>query len=279
MIKFVREDTGMYVAMALIGAGVGLLVGVAIDGYLRNRKLKKLIEDYSIEEENDSTDSISMDYEEVVDDKMLRERKNKSFWETPAGIAFLNEFEHQPPTIVQMKLVEANILSLDVLAEELNRLYETELHAAERDSFDYNKTYRTPVLEDEKPDSIFDAIEASEIPYENPRFKFSDYDDLDGLLISNQFYFDWEDGTFTTYSAKGNPVHLDKSSIQKYFPLEVAEEIARRMEDDSVIYVQDLELDKIYRVDLLEDADDWLTESQSIEPIQRRKNGLRDEEV
>lgn len=183
MLKFKREDVGLYFALGLVGGGIGLLIGAFIASRIeQKRELAYLEEDW--ESPDIHVEDLPEDEEEtlinpVLDKEQKRELKRIDALETeervPAKSGRMSRgrvlrltrqeerelkrlCQEYSPSEIQIDLVNQGImtvedLELSLIEEEMSKMEEEPEEGEEFDGVahtDYSKPYR--VFEDNKPD-------------------------------------------------------------------------------------------------------------------------------
>lgn len=172
MMKFNRDDLGLYFATTLAGAGTGLLLGALIASRIQAvrmaRDMSYLEEDWEapdIHTETFDDEFVVETEEQVLLTKGVKKEKQRQFKLSKNDQArLLALIEDYSPTPMQVSLVEGGVMSIDDLEvslveeefEEEDEDDESSLSVAKVDEgeglepVDYNGQYRTFV--DEKPE-------------------------------------------------------------------------------------------------------------------------------
>lgn len=235
-MKFKKEDIGLYFALGLVGAGVGLLVGAFIasrrEGPIPVGVLDS-VQDWHKEEVG----------KKPPEKKLVKKSKKES---TPELDAFIEKYQ---PTAIQIEMVKNGLFDLESLEKTL---IQEEL-AKQKEPYNYNGPY----LDDDKPDlsDLADLPEDEEIV--DDRYKILQKPPKKKSTKNMRvIYFDQGDNSFYTMTRQKQPVPV--GSINEFVSEETWEVMLPYMLSGfAPLYVNDLTNAKYYRFELVpEDMED-----------------------
>ncbi len=255
-MKFKKEDVGLYFALGLVGAGMGLLVGAfiasrrggptVVNNYIPRGEVPD--EEWN-EEEKEHAVKIARNFS-----RKKKSRKKAQIITSEELAVFIAEYE---PTIIQIEMVKSGILTLD----ELERTLILEKAANEIEPYNYNEPY----LED-KPE----LSDLAKLPEDEDVV-----DDRYKILTSppkrkspknmRVVYFDQENAGFYTMTRQKQPVPL--GSINEFISEETWEVMLPYMLSGfAPLFVSDLTNAKYYRFELVsEDEEEFLDDEDGIQ--------------
>ena len=250
-MKFKREDVGLYFALGLVGAGMGLLVGAFIASR-RGGSMPSYIPRGEVADEdwNETAKAADKSLHKLVREiprkkKRVKKAENEFLVELDA---FIKEYE---PTTIQIEMVKSKLLTLDELRETMIK----EELVKQKEPYNYNQPY----LEDDKPD----LADLAKLPEDEDVV-----DDRYKILMGppkrkspknmRVIYFDQKDSIFYTMTRKKQPVPV--GSITEFISEEAWEIMLPYMLSGfAPLFVNDLSNAKYYRFELVpEDAEESL---------------------
>lgn len=253
-MKIKKEDIGLYFALGLVGAGVGLLVGAYIASK-RGGSIPSYIPEGTVYDKEKGRFVIDEEWGEAVVEKRLEKMAEKTDRKIPRKKkrvkkgqkksdpeleAFIKEFE---PSAIQIELVKNGLTTLEELEETILQ----EKLAEEKEPYNYNGPY----LEDDKPD----LSDLAKLPEDEETVD-------DRYVILRQppkrkspknmrvIYFDSGDGSFYTMTRKKQPVPI--GSITEFISEETWEVMLPYMLSGfAPLFVNDLTNAKYYRFEIV----------------------------
>ncbi len=236
-MKFKKEDVGLYFALGLVGAGMGLLVGAFIASRRGGSMPRYIPEDYQEKQIEKPAPKIPRVKKRVKKGKHIPD-------------AALNAFiERYRPSTIQIELVKNGLLTLETLEDTLVR----EKLAEQKEPYDYNGPY----LDDDKPElsNLIKLPEEEEVVdgrYQILRKPPKRKSPKNMRVI----YFDQEDVSFYTMTRQKQPVPI--GSIDEFVTEETWEVMLPYMLSGfAPLYVSDLKNAKYYRFEIVpEDTED-----------------------
>lgn len=293
-MKFKKEDFGLYFALTMVGAGVGLLVGSLVGSRLKERRQR--------EDDTAYLTMTGMAYDTDHAEEVFRGLENGTFklepgvgeisvvpvksWEAPepskpqrpndrrsrnprsqakAQKALREDKEYQDlleryqPSQMQTQLYLNGLVTLD----ELRTLIIDEALAASKAPYDYAEHYRD--VEEEKPE-LAELVSLSPDEYSDEliddRFKIMDKPPLDKRPKSEKtLIWDYEPGeedTFTTITRDGRLVPVSLSGLISDEAWEAVQPYL--LAGLSPVYVDDLEKDRFFKFVMEKDLENLSTE-------------------
>jgi hypothetical protein len=256
-MKIKKEDLGLYFALGLVGAGMGLLVGAFVASRRQGGPVPIL----------DRADAWSKTLEdEKESDKVARKFSRKEKSVKKAGKIDIPKLKRQSelfkkqqleefivkyePSAIQIEMVKNDLVTL----EELEDMMMKEELAKHKEPYDYTEPY----LENDKPE----LSELSKLPEEEDVI-----DDRYQILQESPkhkspknmrvVYFDGEDGSFHTMTRQKRPVPI--TSIKEFITEETWEVMLPYMISGfAPLFVNDLQTAKWYRFELIpEDVEEF----------------------
>jgi hypothetical protein len=240
MLKFKREDLGLYFALGLVGAGTGLLVGAFIAS--RRGGLVPV---------NIPPMEPAMEVTvKKIPRKKFSEKKGKKEL-TPEMKAFIDKYE---PTKIQIEMVKNGYLTLESLEETMIK----EELAKHKPPVGYYKRY----LEDEeKPDLEELALLPDDLEMVDDRYKI-----LEGphpgkpVKSLRVVYFDPEDESFFTMTRRKDLIPAD--SVEEFISEETWDVMLPYMLSGfAPLYVDDMQTARHYRFELVPEESEESSEN------------------
>lgn len=232
-MKFKREDIGLYFALGIGGAGVGLLIGALVASKMTPPE--PLIVPWL---DNDEPEEVK-----ITPKKISRVKKMTKKELTPEVETFIEEFS---PSAIQIEMLKKDLISID----ELRAVILKQQLAKAKKPYDYSGPYR----DDDKPD-LADLVDL-------PDEEIEDFGIVDGRYHIRSdappekdpkrlrvMYYDADDDVFYTMTRRGRPVPAGIEGV-------ISEEAWITMmpylvNGSAPLYVDDLETVKFYRFELL----------------------------
>lgn len=249
-MKFKKEDMGLYFALGLVGAGMGLLIGALLAARLTGSKIIYIPEE----------DVVDGEFEDEIVEKIhsapkiarVKKSGKQSLTEEQAIFdsllaAFIVEFQ---PSAIQIEMVKNNLLTMDELKEVLMK----EELANQLKNYNYNTVYRET---DDKPDLEDLAQLPDEIEIIDDRWQLSSEQTGEKSKQNlRRVVYDSEDDAFFTLSRRDHPIPV--GSINDFIPTEVWDVVAPYLLSGmGPIFVNDLETTKHLKFDIVsEDLED-----------------------
>lgn len=242
-MKIKREDLGLYFALGLTGAGIGLLIGA----FIASRRGPHF-------QEEDWDEGVDISVQKIPPKKFSAKKvKNKI---DPDLEAFIEEYE---PTAIQIEMVKKGLTTLDDLKETLIK----EEVAKRRKPYNYSAQYfeegDKPELADltklpEEEDIIDDRYMIMQDP---PKEK--------SAKNMRVVYYDMEDGRFYTMTRRKQPIAA--TSVEEFISKEAWETMLPYMVAGfAPLYVDDLNTAKFYRFEIVpEDLEEFSEDDESYE--------------
>lgn len=251
MLKFKKEDTGLYIALTLMGAGTGLLVGATI--------ASRLVEPVYIPplEEEEWDQEAEMVAHKTIQ-KIARGKKSgkERAYSKPDSeeTKELNEFIMKyGPSPIQIEMIKSSLLTMDEVKDALM----LEEVAKQQEPYNYNTIY---LKEDDKPDLDAIALLPDEIETIDDRWVISsEQTEEKSKKNLRQCFYDVRNDLFYTTSRQGHEIPL--GSINDFVPDSVWETILPYLLSDmGPIFVNDLESAKHFEFNAVgtEDLEDSL---------------------
>lgn len=265
-MKFKKEDVGLYVALGIVGAGVGLLVG-ALVASRRNRPVERRVfggVDDIIETEDGIviTGHLNEEGIELVDtDKppMMWKHTGRQAGKTQnvrqkepdveMSQEMLEFIENYGPTQMQIEMIQSGLLSIDEVADSivLKEDYEPTSYSSQYAPSEVNQPTLDELLGPEKTAALLgdDLID--------DRYLVMNPEDAGEVDIFRTFYYngDEEFDQWIFISGRGHVVPL--RNIQEYIDRNSWPDIKYLLETHEDVLVQDTSSQVIYRF-LLHDA-------------------------
>lgn len=261
-MKFKTEDIGLYIALGLTGAGIGLLIGAIVVA-----KFGKKEEDEIVLTEDDIVETfekIGERYQSPYKDEPLEQ-----FTEDEKEI-----IEEIQPTNMQFELLQKGVITIEQLRkmheEHQKRLEKAILEEKSEHPSGYNALYSPRNLQklpDLSEKSVKNQDENDGLVTDNDG-KVTDLDDDEVYFVGNEYVisrnlsffgairqksvknkmiFDRSEKAWMTVSARGHIVSV--SNLDKYFDEESEEIIINLLEEgSSPVYIQNLETEKIIEI-------------------------------
>lgn len=242
-MKFNRNDIGLYIALGLVGAGTGLLIGAFIAGRRKQSRVsnqirdlvdetEKLVDNYKLSEDAKETLEEYTIPEIVVYDEKPIEPKSQYSEEIQE---FIEEYE---PTSVQLEMVMKDILSIDEVKKALDMEAEDAEDAAEHNN--YAAMYGNIGTKTPEDEGLIDD-------------RYNIYRSLPSDYLGDKrqtVYYDESDDSFYIMSKQGTPIPMGK-----IYNL-ISENLWEIMKPYMVsgwapLYVVDLETKKQYQFELV----------------------------
>lgn len=253
-MKIKREDIGLYFALGLVGAGMGLLVGAYIASKRGGSMPRYIPENYQKEWGESAVENTLEKMAEKPVRKIPRKKKLVKKGKNdidPELVRFIREFN---PSTIQIEMVKSGLLTIDELQETMIQ----EAIAKEKKPYNYNGPY----LDDEKPE----LSELTKLPEDEDIV-----DDRYKILMGppkrkspknmRVVYFDQGDNVFYTMTRKKQPVPV--GSINEFISEETWEVMLPYMLSGfAPLFVSDLSNAKYYRFEIIpEDAEEFSEEN------------------
>lgn len=254
-MKFKKEDVGLYFALGLVGAGVGLLIGAYIAS--RRGRATTVVNNLYIPEGmtyDEKKDIFVLEEEEPIAQKFPRKknrvekaqedheraRQEAKKVDSPQLKGFIVEYR---PSSIQIEMVRSGVITLDELRETM---LQEELAEA-KEPYNYNGPYH----EDDKPE----LSELAKLP-EDEEIIDDRYEILQkppkrkSKKNVRTIFFDQEDGTFYTLTRQGAPVPI--AQIDEFISEETWEILLPYMLSGfDPLFVNDLSNAKYYKFELI----------------------------
>ncbi|MCK5602213.1 hypothetical protein KAR91_10100 [Candidatus Pacearchaeota archaeon] len=252
MLKFKKEDVGLYTALTLMGAGTGLLVGATIASRL---VAPVYIPAHSEEEWDEAAEKFTEGRGQTFDTKIARGKKSgkQRAYSKPDSeeTKELNEFIMRcGPSPIQIEMIKSGVLSMDKVEDAL---IQEEL-AKQKEPYNYNTIY----LEDDKPDLDEIALLPDEIETIDERWIVSSEQTTEKSKKNiRRCFYDIRDDSFYTTSRQGHDIPL--GSVNDFVPDSVWDIIEPYLLSDmGPIFVNDLESTKHFEFNAVgtEDVED-----------------------
>jgi hypothetical protein len=252
-MKIKKEDFGLYFALGLVGAGMGLLVGA----YVASRRQRGPLLSYlseDVEEWDEEAEKAADKTLQKISRKKNRVKKGQIKARPFSDVVTLDELDaftrKYNPTAIQIEMVKSGVVTLDEL-EDMMMKEELAKHKA---PYDYTQPY---LDEDEKPE----LSDLSKLPEEegviDDRYQILQEPPKNKHKKSLRVvYFDAEDGKFHTITRQKRPVPV--ASIKEFITEETWEVLLPYMVSGfAPLFVDDLKTAKWYRFELVpEDLED-----------------------
>jgi len=237
-MKFNKEDIGLYFALGLTGAGVGLLVGAFISSRITKKKNEIIVIsegeiDFEVDEEE--TD-IPLEADEDEDLEMEKE--------------LIALTERYSPNQMQLEMVRNGMYTVDQL-EELLQSEEDYEPTSYSKKYAHKPDLKELVEEVDAPDDLIDDrwmihVDAVEEGMPEPTLKF---------------FYDSNDESFVLLSGRGNLVPM--ASLDSYISDECWE-AARPLllaggNVDSFVFIEDYETERLFQINMLPEDMEELT--------------------
>ncbi len=256
-MKFKKEDIGLYFALGLVGAGVGLLMGAFIASRRRDSSTYNII---NYIPELDEEPSLKIPRKENRVEKAAkkheRARQAAKKVDSPELKGFIVEYQ---PSAIQIEMIRSGLLTIDALRETMIQ----EEFAKQKAPYNYNSPYLDV---DDKPE----LSELAKLPEDE-----AVVDDRYEILQKppkrkspknmRTVFFDQEDDTFYTMTRQGSPIPV--GTINEFISEETWEVMLPYMLSGfAPLFVNDLKNAKYYRFEIVpedleelsEDDDDLL---------------------
>ena len=237
MIKFKKEDTGLYIALTLMGGGLGLLVGATV----ASRLVEPVYVPIPIPEKEKFDDDIT-GRGKTFDTKIARGKKSgkQRAYSKPDSreTIALNEFiMRYGPSPIQIEMIKSGVLTM---SEVEDALIKEEL-AKQKEPYNYNTVYRET---DDKPDLDELAQLPDEIETIDDRWVISSEQTKEKSKKNiRQCFYDVRENSFFTTSKQGHDIPL--GSVNDFIPDMVWDIVAPYLLSDmGPIFVNDLESPK-----------------------------------
>lgn len=243
MIKFSKDDIGLYVALGMIGAGLGIMVGSVVYSKLLRLKFEREVEEFYLEDEP---------YEHGEDIYEIEEEehtvKEDSEELDDAMKAFVEKYE---PTSVQFELVRSGIISMEKAIETIE--YDRQLKA-QYTSTSYSGIYKPDSV---KPD-LEELVDDEDLPEDGHPLvvegQYNIYDDIleeDGLPVLDAIIlYDPDDNTWQRVSSMHGLVAI--GGVDRYISDTAWDEVELALKRTmNPIFVQDTKRDKMYKFELV----------------------------
>jgi hypothetical protein len=250
-MKVKKEDFGLYFALGLVGAGMGLLVGAYIASRRGDSRPIRIPEEWK-EEWDEEAEKHADETVQKISRKKNRVKKGqiKSFplQDMDALDAFTRKYN---PTAIQIEMVKSEVVTL----EELEDMLMKEELAKHKAPYDYTQPY---LDEDDKPE----LSDLSKLPEEegviDDRYQILQEPPKNKHKKSLRvIYFDAEDGRFHTLTRQKQPVPVP--SIKEFITEETWEIMLPYMVTGfAPLFVNDLQTAKWYRFEIVpEDLEEF----------------------
>ncbi len=256
MLKFKKEDTGLYVALTLMGAGTGLLAGAIIASRLAGPIYISTPEEEEWDEEAEIAADEDRKLYEKPKSKIARGKKSgkQRAYSKPDSeeTKELNEFIMKyGPSPIQIEMIKSGVLTMDTVAESLMQ----EEMAKLKEPYNYNTVYRE---EDDKPDLEDLALLPDEIETIDDRWVLSSVQTKEKSKKNlRRCFYDIRDNSFYTTSRQGHDIPL--GSVNDFVPDSVWDIVEPYLLSDmGPIFVNDLESTKHFEFNAVgtEDLED-----------------------
>lgn len=255
-MKFVKDDIGLYWALTLVGAGIGLLVGSFISSRIKEKETPLVITEKDIVED-------SKEVEKKTGLMSLKE-KNEVF-----KVEEYKEFiERYTPSALQLQMLDRGLIAKDALIKLLEKQkddtppYLEKPELSDLNARDLRLMERTKKLEE----TFRERVELSEEEEEWDEFE-RDWYGLGRVEISDKFtisleppdkdprrmrvfYFTEDDDTAYTMTRSKEPVPTDLRTVIDEVTIAF---LKKRIEKDGIvpIYVDDVSTVKYYRFEMM----------------------------
>lgn len=253
---FKKEDLGLYVALGITGAGVGLLVGAFIAYKMQDR--------LAVEPEVLILDEIEPIMEAVSTPKGKKVMgKPKSKKAAEKEDRELREFiEEWAPTQIQIEMYRKGLVTLDEIADSIASTRGAKL----KEPYSYSAIYVGTESEDEKPD-LSELVDDEELlasmrdQLVDGRYMFLIGEDIGDMPIHKRIVYDPNDDSFVYLSSRGNPVPM--SNLDEYITPDAWPFLrAELMNSREAVLVEDYavdtgKVDKMYLFEAIEVEEDY----------------------
>lgn len=233
MLTFKKEDTGLYIALTLMGAGTGLLVGATI--------ASKLVAPIYIPTPEEWDQEAEMAASKTVQ-KIARGKKSgkqRAYSEPDSKeTKELNAFIMRcGPSPIQIEMIKSGVLTMDKVEDALMQ----EELARQKAPYNYNTIYFGG---DDKPDLDEIALLPDEIETIDERWIVSSAQTTEKSKKNlRRCFYDIRDNSFYTTSRQGHDIPL--GSVNDFVPDSVWDIIEPYLLSDmGPIFVNDLESTK-----------------------------------
>ncbi len=252
-MKVKKEDLGLYFALGLVGAGVGLLVGTYIASRRGGSMPRYIPEDYQEEWDEEAEKAADKTVQKISRKKnrvkkgeidISRRKHRAAISEKKQLEKDLEEFiDKYQPTAIQIEMVKSDLIGL----KELEDMMMKEELAKHTEPYDYNGPY----LEDGKPE----LSDLSKLPEEedviDDRYKIlQEPPKRKSPKNMRVVYFDSEAGSFYTMTRQKQPIAVN--SIEEFITEETWEIMLPYMVTGfAPLFVNDLQTAKWYRFEIV----------------------------